>query len=282
MPKITCPSCATSYELPDGSVGDAGRKVKCATCGTKWLAKPETIPVLDPVLDSVATGIEDKAKSDDWASETSLATTKTPAPADPIDAEFEDVGGDVSLQMPATIQEMPRQRTRTINPLMRSNTERVKKGTINKYEIREEKRKRRERILRPAVLVASLAFIAGLIYVREPLVQRVPDLASLYAVIGFDVNLRGFAIKNVRSERVVESNGPVLIVTGEIQNIRDVVSKAPKLRFGLKTNTDEEIYAWDHEISVPTIVPGGLARFQSRLPSPPPLGRNLSVRFTDS
>lgn len=282
MPKITCPSCSTSYELPDGSIDDGGRKVKCATCGTKWLAKPETIIVSDPVLDSVTTSTADSTETEDWFQTDPIKTT-TDAPS-PIDAEFEDVdtGGDVSLQMPTVVQEMPRQRAKPINPLMRSSAERNRQTKSNRYEIGDQTRAKRERILRPLALFASLALVASLIYVREPLVRISPDLASLYAFIGFNVNLRGFEIQNVRSERVVESGGPILIITGEIKNINSEISQTPKIRFGLKTNTNEEIYAWEHELSAPSIVPGGIARFQSRLPSPPPLGRNLSVRFTDS
>lgn len=272
MPKITCPSCKTSYELPDGSIDAKGRKVKCASCSIKWVAKPETIEIKDPLLDSIATGQQDKVTEEPWG--TSAST--------PIDADFEDIDNDdISLQMPAEIQELPRQRARPINPLMRSSIDKDKMKLVNRYEIREKKRNRRNNLLRPLALVASLLVIAGIINMREPLVRMAPDLAGFFKVAGFDVNLRGFEIRNIRSERVIENTGPVLIITGEIANVRNEIAPTPKLRFGLKTNTDEEIYAWDHELSVPTVVPGGTTRFQSRLPSPPQLGRNITVQFTD-
>ena len=291
MQKITCPSCSTSYELPHDSIGAEGRKVKCATCGSKWLAKAETIKTVDPLLDSISTGITDEVKPEDIIKEstepvqaTNLATTNTDAP---IDADFEeehpamndDPGGDVSLQLPALTQDMPR--AKPINPLMRNKPAQPRKPGFDRTERRERQQKKISQILRPTAFVATILILAGLVYAREPIVRLVPDLAGLYAKVGLDVNLRGFAFRDIRSERVVESSGPVLIVTGEIQNIKGTIAQAPKLRFGLKTNTNEEIYAWNHELSVPTIVPGGIARFQSRLPAPPPLGRNLSVRFTD-
>ena len=272
MPKITCPSCSTSYELPDGSIDIKGRKVKCASCGSKWLAKPKTIEVKDPLLDSISTGQEDVNPADAWSLEKNIS----------IDADFEDVdGGDVSLQMPAEIQEMPRQRARAINPLMRSSIDNTKQAKVNRYELHKKNNRKRSAYLRPLSLVASLAIIAGIVHMREPIVRMAPDLAGLFTVAGFEVNLRGFEILNIRSERVVENTGPVLIITGEIKNLKNVIAPAPKLRFGLRTNTQEEIYAWDHDLAVPTIVPGGTTRFQSRLPSPPQLGRNVSVEFTD-
>ena len=291
MQKITCPSCNTSYELPHDSIGAEGRKVKCATCGSKWLAKAEAIKTVDPLLDSISTGITDDSKPSDVARENdeaaqsaSLATTNTNTP---IDADFEeehpamqdDPGGDVSLQLPALTQEMPR--AKPVNPLMRNRPTQQRRQGFDRTERRERQQKKISQFLRPTAFVATILILAGLVYAREPIVRLVPDLASLYAKVGLDVNLRGFTFRDIRSERVVESSGPVLIVTGEIQNIKGTIAQAPKLRFGLKTNTNEEIYAWNHELSVPTIVPGGIARFQSRLPAPPPLGRNLSVRFTD-
>lgn len=38
--QIICPNCDTSYALPPGKIGPAGREVRCARCGTRWHAKP--------------------------------------------------------------------------------------------------------------------------------------------------------------------------------------------------------------------------------------------------
>lgn len=38
--QITCPNCATRYQLPDNSVPAAGRKVKCRSCGHIWMQRP--------------------------------------------------------------------------------------------------------------------------------------------------------------------------------------------------------------------------------------------------
>ncbi len=35
---IVCPSCATSYMIDPGSLGPAGRMVRCARCKTAWFA----------------------------------------------------------------------------------------------------------------------------------------------------------------------------------------------------------------------------------------------------
>lgn len=41
MPRIVCPNCGARYDVAAGVIGAAGKKVRCARCGTVWLARPE-------------------------------------------------------------------------------------------------------------------------------------------------------------------------------------------------------------------------------------------------
>jgi predicted Zn finger-like uncharacterized protein len=38
---ITCPACATRYDLPDGAIGAEGRTVRCANCRESWFEPGE-------------------------------------------------------------------------------------------------------------------------------------------------------------------------------------------------------------------------------------------------
>jgi predicted Zn finger-like uncharacterized protein len=38
---LTCPECATRYFVEDDRLGEAGRAVRCASCGAKWTARAE-------------------------------------------------------------------------------------------------------------------------------------------------------------------------------------------------------------------------------------------------
>lgn len=37
---LTCPQCSTRYHVDAKSIGVSGRTVRCASCGTRWLAQP--------------------------------------------------------------------------------------------------------------------------------------------------------------------------------------------------------------------------------------------------
>jgi predicted Zn finger-like uncharacterized protein len=39
---LTCPECATSYFVDDSRIPEAGRTVKCTSCGHRWTAQKET------------------------------------------------------------------------------------------------------------------------------------------------------------------------------------------------------------------------------------------------
>ncbi len=48
---IICPSCASEYEVPDGSIPASGRKVRCASCATVFMAFGDTGPLAEPEPD---------------------------------------------------------------------------------------------------------------------------------------------------------------------------------------------------------------------------------------
>lgn len=49
---LTCPNCASRYFVDDAKLGPAGKQVRCAACGTKWMAQPPQ--ALDLDLDALA------------------------------------------------------------------------------------------------------------------------------------------------------------------------------------------------------------------------------------
>lgn len=47
---LTCPECATSYFVDEARIPAEGRKVRCSTCGHRWVAGPEG-QVIEPIAE---------------------------------------------------------------------------------------------------------------------------------------------------------------------------------------------------------------------------------------
>ncbi len=84
---IVCPSCASSYKIPDEKLGANGRTVRCKRCATTWFAKPEAeepaadAAEIDPFAAAVAS-IDRAADSADEIMARATGDFVAPAPAD--------------------------------------------------------------------------------------------------------------------------------------------------------------------------------------------------------
>lgn len=49
--RLSCPNCATEYEVPDAALIGRSRKLRCAQCGTQWqteILSPDSVPEQTP------------------------------------------------------------------------------------------------------------------------------------------------------------------------------------------------------------------------------------------
>ena len=133
-----------------------------------------------------------------------------------------------------------------------------------------------------AAFAASFALILFTAYeYRESLVRAVPQTAALYELVGLEINIRGMEFSNVVVEREFENGLPVLAVRGEIVNIAERPLDVPRLRFGLRDHSQQEIYHWTMAVATDQLAPEARARFLTKLAAPPPAARNVEVRFND-
>jgi predicted Zn finger-like uncharacterized protein len=131
------------------------------------------------------------------------------------------------------------------------------------------------------ILLLSLGTGAWLFFNRALVVKQAPDLASLFEVIGYEVNLRGLEFRDLRTFREIEGGAAVLVVEGTIQNIGEAPVAVPAVRLALRGEDQQEIYAW-------TLVPRAVSldalastRFRTRLADPPETAADIQVRFID-
>ncbi|MGL4240426.1 MAG: zinc-ribbon domain-containing protein [Beijerinckiaceae bacterium] len=281
---IACPTCATTYEIDDASVGAGGRKVRCAGCGTVWRAyrdRPSEVisapppaiieapPPLAPTADDILPTPELPSPAT-YEQFVGPAITAEPqenaaAGAQPADASS-DPGMTIATSEP-TAGEKPARRGAKITKPKASRGPGLGsrlKGLISA----------------PVIFVAlTLAAGAAAFTQRDAIVRLVPQSAAIFATAGKPVNLRGIEIRNVRS-RMVEDNGvSVLVIDGDLASTSSERVAIPRLRFAVLGSQGQELYVWSAQADRPTLQPGDSLNFRRRLAAPPSDGREVSVRF---
>ena len=121
--------------------------------------------------------------------------------------------------------------------------------------------------------------ILGALQWRVALVRQFPQTASLFAMIGMPVNLRGLTFMDVKSRGEFVEGAMVLVVEGTIVNLTPKPLEVPRLRFGLRNTAGQEVYAWTALPTKTVLGSGDGLPFRSRLAAPPPDGRDVIVRF---
>lgn len=124
------------------------------------------------------------------------------------------------------------------------------------------------------------ASIAALHY-REDVVRAVPASAGLYERIGLPVNLRGLEIRDVVARREFEDGLPVLIVEGEVVNLRQETTGVPALRIAVRGGQGEELYVWRIDPRQRELAPAESLTLRSRLAVPPGGARDVELRFVE-
>lgn len=127
--------------------------------------------------------------------------------------------------------------------------------------------------------VIFLAAIGGAVLFRNEVAQAFPKVASLYRVVGLDVNRYGVTLENVVAKRSFDGTTPVLTVTGAAVNVSDEARPTPALRVTLKDEAGKEVQTWTDKLAVPHLAPGERTEFTSRFEAPPVETYRLTVTF---
>ncbi|PVB62067.1 zinc-ribbon domain-containing protein [Labrenzia sp. 011] len=303
--KIKCPDCSTSYEIGAEALGPEGRSVKCAKCGNRWFVSPdvEEGPIGFEIPDEedatpVPEDVADTAEEADWTADAeedvgstlpgdaadSLVAAKKDIPpvappppplvaaderkfaADLQDEEADDGSNDVEThaKRPKIIVNPDKFRrdhvSAVINWLFRRNFRRL--GGFALFGI---------------ALVACILFVL----MRDNIVKQSPDLASLFQMIGFDVNLRGLEFRNLRTFTEVEDGNRVLVVEGSIRNLLDETNVVPAVRLAIRSGDLQEVYAWTVEPRTTSLNALDETRFRTILTDPPVGATDIQVRFVN-
>jgi predicted Zn finger-like uncharacterized protein len=300
---ITCRNCETSYEITAASLGPAGRSVRCVRCQHVWFAaNTET-------LASVATA--HRTEINEFSAGTSVAglaglqppqvppddiavaeAPRMPASEHVVPAEGSNLDGPTPAPAVLDATPVPAADLAVVNdapplaPIVNGGPKKEPPpledietvAARRARRLAEQQRGRFRRSMGTAIL-ALIAVNIGLLGWRTDIVRWLPQTASLYAALGFPVNLRGLVFHDVKTEMETQDSVAVLVVEGTIANITSRAVDVPRLRFALRNASGQEIHSWTALPTKDVLVPGETLPFRSRLASPPRDGSQVVVRF---
>jgi predicted Zn finger-like uncharacterized protein len=249
---ITCPHCKTRYTVADGAIGKDGRHVQCAKCGNFWLADRASVEASPPP-----------------------ATPESEVTADPIgseaeaDAEFHalEIGEDRPRKGRGRKRGRPRQaRARAMAKRHRDIARRLPAARMRQY-------------LGIGSATLAALVVAVLFGSREMVVRNFPDLASLYGLMGMQVNVVGLEFSEVRTVRSVQDGVPVLFVEGRIRNVGGRTQALPPIRVSLYAEDGTDIYEWRAAPGASALETGETLRFETQLTEPPEGVARVKLRF---
>lgn len=305
--KITCPDCSTSYEIKAEALGSEGRSVKCAKCGNRWFVssdveegKVDFEAAEEPGIAAAKEDVDEAAEEADWTAdaEEDTGAAALEEDADGPDAD-EDDPLDIAPPSPAPVPpptsdegkfaEDLREEEETGAEDIESLAKRPK-IIVNPNKFRRDHisavinwlfRRNFRRL--GGLALFSFALVACILFVlmRDNIVKQSPDLASLFQMIGFDVNLRGLEFRNLRTFTEVEDGNRVLVVEGSIRNILDETNVVPAIRLAIRSGDLQEVYAWTVEPRTRSLNALDETRFRTILSDPPTGATDIQVRFVD-
>jgi predicted Zn finger-like uncharacterized protein len=282
---IICPHCTTSYAIDLATLGVAGRTVRCSRCKEVWLARPEdAIEATAPAVAMAEAGerAAAQASAEQWnaqaegddSQEQEIPVVESPSISSdwPASAASGDVPQTAGADWPSVARDdladaaVARPRRPSWFPRL------LKPPAVLRASGRSF-------VSLPTACAGMGALVLALMIWRVEVVRLLPQTATFYKMVGFDVNVRGLAFKDMKITSETVKGKPVLVIEGVIVGEARQPVELPRLRFSVSDAHGAEIYAWNAVLDQPVLKPGERAWFKSRLASPPPEGRSIDVRF---
>lgn len=279
---IVCPHCTTSYAIKLASLGANGRTVRCSRCKETWVAHPEDA-IEEASVPAMAAASRANDQSDlaaqwnSYASDDGAADTPVvDSPSIASDWPAEDAG-----QTEDDWSEAARSAEEDGSGAQHQSWFRglFRRRVAMASRTAPAPAPRKSYFSLPTACAAMGALVVALVVWRADMVRLLPQTAAFYKMIGYDVNLRGLAFKDVKLSSETVDGKQVLVIEGVIVGEGKKPIEIPRLRFAVRDAQGAEIYAWNTVLEQTALRPGERAFFKSRLASPPPEGRNIDVRF---
>lgn len=265
---ITCPNCQSRYEVAAQALGERGRKVECAACHANWKALPQSDDAAPPG-DRIFSAEEELALDDAFEREAASVDAQTPArpPQRPAVTTSIDTGEDQTAAAPEETNRLARQRKALEKRQM------VLKRNLPQARLR--------RAWRMVLAVVLMTLIGGGIYLREPIVRAIPDMAGVYSAIGLGVNIIGLEFSEVNTLRAMRDGVEVLQITANLLNVAGHQVAVPPVIVGLRDADGNLLFEWSVVPQVQVLQPRDWTEFSTQLTSPPAGAADLNLSFLE-
>lgn len=272
---ITCPNCQSRYEVAAQALGDRGRKVECANCHANWKALPLPEAVETPVDDQLFSAEQEDELDAFFEAEEARVTDTKPA----------EYGGDAANEPSSPTQPAadsadtsPASSRLDVDRLARQRRALARRQQILKRNLPQARLRRGFRV---AMVVVLMMFIGGGIYLRDPIVRDIPELAALYEAVGLKVNVVGIDFEDVQTLRALRDGHQVLQITANLVNISNRQVSVPQVMVSLLNSEGASIFEWSVMPKAEVMQARDWTEFSTQLTSPPADAAQLRLTFLD-
>jgi hypothetical protein len=131
----------------------------------------------------------------------------------------------------------------------------------------------------PILLVIVAAIIAY--FNRQEIVNRIPQMASVYQMIGVEVRAGGLEIDPPQARTVLVDGQPVIRVESVVRNLTNKPKTVPLIELTLHDGDGQGLIQWYVEPDPAQIGARGRLVFTSEIANPPAGAVGLRYRFSD-
>ncbi|MDP3495857.1 MAG: DUF3426 domain-containing protein [Hyphomonadaceae bacterium] len=195
-------------------------------------------------------------------------------------AKLQEEEGEIA---PVAETGLTREQVERLRQTAAENTK-ARAGPHAEFRAREHAKRKRHHGRAITIAWASgfaLFVLAGgaAVLFRNEVAEAFPRAASIYKLVGLDVNRFGLTFENVQARRTFDGTTPVLTVSGSVINGSDERLETPQLRVTLKDEAGNAVQTWTDKFSVPALGPNERTEFASRFEAPPVETYRLTVSF---
>lgn len=270
---IACPHCGTRYQVPQATLGAAGREVQCAQCGKSWHALADDTPA-----DTLFTPEEEKALDTAFEAVERQAAL-APPPAPDRDPEHERTLAEIRAAI-APRPKPPAPPASSIDPALEKHSRRLLEKRLAAIRAGLPMAKLRRSARLTALIVLALMLAIGFL-ARVEIVRAFPQLAGLYSAIGLGVNVVGLEFQNTKTLMSLRDGKNVMQVTATIRSIAADAVPVPPVLVTLLDAQSVVLFEWTVIPKARDMEPGETLEFSTELNSPPEGAERVRLSFTN-